>query len=262
MTVAPPPTLPATAARLLALCAEEEYSVSQLVRVIEADPAVASRLLRLANSAYFGVSRQVESLNRAVDLLGRMTVQALVLGHSLLGFWKGRAVPPAVEGLWTHAYLCALGCRHLAQRLSRAPHLSAPETLFLTGLLHDIGKILFLVQTPNDYSVALDVLGDRESLLTWERDRFGDDHAEAGGSALEQWQLPFSIAAVVRYHHRQGLRAELQADWQVLRAVDGLAAGEEPGLLDTSLPGGLLADLAGRMGKFGEEAREFYQVLQ
>jgi HD-like signal output (HDOD) protein len=262
MPSASPPTLPATAARLLVLCAQDEFSLLEFVRVIEADPAISSRLLRLANSAYFGFSRKIDTLDRAVQALGRATVQAVALGHSLLRFWEGGALPSAVEGLWVHSYLCALGCRHLAHRLPRDCYLSEPDTLFLTGLLHDIGKILFLVDAPAPYRSALDECPTGESLLAWERQRFGRDHAEAGGDALEAWNVPFPIAAVVRYHHVRGLRAELQSDWHVLRAVDDLLTGLEPDVLGTSIPQSLVADLAPHMERFAAEARTFYQVIQ
>lgn len=261
MTFSPPPTLPATSARVLALCAEDDFSLAELVRVIQADPAMSSRVLRLANSAYFGYPRQIGTLDCAVQVLGRIMVQALVLGHSLLTLW-GKRAPAEVERLWVHAYLCALGCRHLTQRLPKDPHLSQPDTLFVTGLLHDIGKILFLADSPEVYGAALAQWTDRESLLNWERGRFGSDHAEAGGAALEDWSVPFSIAAVVRYHHRQGLRAELLPDWNVLRVVDDLAAGTEVLDLESPLPRALLADLSGRMDGFAEDARAFYRVIQ
>lgn len=262
MAYAPPPTLPAVVVRLLAPCAEGQCSLTEMVRVIEADPAISSRVLRLANSAYYGFSRKVDTLERAVHALGGTTVLALALGHSVLKAWEGRTLPAAVEGIWVHSYLCALGSRHLAQRLSRVPYLSHPDTLFLTGLLHDMGKILFLAQDPEAYRQALEHTESKEALLDWERGHFGADHGDSGGDALDAWQMPFSIAAVVRYHHRTGLRAELTPDWEVLRSVDWFANGAEPSEPSSWLPEGLVSDLTPQMERFEAEAKAFYQVIQ
>lgn len=256
-----PPSLPATVARLLASCAQEESSLSDLVRTVEADPGIASRLLRLANSAYYGLHRRVDALPRAAFVLGRTTVQAVALGATLLELWKDRPVPREAEGLWVHAYLCGLGCRYTALRLPSSPWRSEPEALFLMGLLHDLGKLLFLAREPEPYLDALEREADRPSLIAWERDHFGADHADAGAEALEAWALPAHLTEVVRHHHGSGLRAELRSDWEVLRAVDDLLAGAPAVGREGGLPEGLLADLSTHLEAARGEAQAFYEAI-
>lgn len=256
----PPPTLPAVVARLLAACADEEGPQAELTRAVEGDPGIAGRLLRLANSAYYGLPRQVATVDRAVVLLGRATVQAVALAATVLQAWGGRAVPPEAEGLWVHAYLCGLGCRHLGQRLPASAWRSPADALFLTGLLHDIGQLLFLAREPEAYVEALGS-GTDGALRAWEAERFGADHAEVGGETLEAWQLPPRLAEVVRRHHAGGLRAELRADWEVLRAVDDLLAGGAPEVAAPALPEGLRDDLGRYLEGAREQARAFYEAV-
>ncbi|MBI5014245.1 MAG: HDOD domain-containing protein [Deltaproteobacteria bacterium] len=258
---AAPPSLPAAVARLLSVCARDEYSLAELVSTVEGDPGIASRLLRLANSAYYGLHRQVGDLERAALVLGRTTVQAVALGATLLELWRDRPLPARAEDLWVHAYLCGMGCRHLARRLPSSPWRSEAEALFLAGLLHDLGKLLFLAREPEPYLEALEQLADRPSLRTWERDHFGADHAEAGAEALEAWSLPAHVIEVVRHHHAGGLRAELRPDWEVLRAVDDLLIGEPRDEDEEAPPEGLMVDLATHLESARAEAQAFYQAI-
>jgi HD-like signal output (HDOD) protein len=248
-------------ARLLALYGEEKYSMGELVRILESDPAIASRLLRLANSAYYGFHRQVSTIQRAVIIVGQVTVQAVALAASLAEAWEGRTVPSQAEDLWVHAYQCGMGCRYLAQRLPASPWRSPGDALFLTGLLHDVGKLLFLAQSPEAYVADLTAAERREDLLARERDRFGQDHAEAGGDALDSWSFPPCMAAAVRYHHAGGLRAELRPDWEVLTTVDDLLRGLSAASSDSELPAQLLADLNDFLEHNREEAQSFYRAM-
>jgi HD-like signal output (HDOD) protein len=256
-----PPSLPVVVARLVGLCSQDSYAVGELVQLLETDPPLASRLLRLSNSAYYGFRREVDSISRAVLVLGRVTVQAVALASAVLEPWRGKAVPAVVGELWTHAYLCGLGCRHLGRRLAASPWRSSPDVLFLTGLLHDLGKLLFLVREPEAYAEALERGGSRAEMLEWERERFGVDHAEAGGDALDRWALPERMAAVVRHHHSGGLRVELRPDWEVLRATDDLLGGlsQEPD--GGEVPQELRADLGAYLAGARAEAKAFYEAI-
>jgi HD-like signal output (HDOD) protein len=235
--------------------------VAELVHTVEADPGIASRLLRLANSAYYGMHRRVHTLSAATVVLGRTTVQAVALGATLLDLWGDRPPPGPAEGLWIHAYLCGKGCRRLALRLPSSAGRAEPEALFLTGLLHDLGKILFLVREPQAYVEALERSADRPSLRAWEREHFGADHAHAGAETLEAWALPARLVEVVRHHHSGGLRAELRPDWHVLRATDDVLGGTLPDPREGGPPEGLLADLAAYLETARAEAQAFYEAI-
>ncbi len=252
------PTLPAVVARVVAVYASEDHTPARVVAVLETDPPIASRVLRLANSPYYGFGGRVETLSRATVLLGAAAVQAVALGVGLLRAWGGGAVPGAVEGVWVHSYLCALGCRYLGRRLPRGNGLGSPDALFLAGLLHDVGKIWFLTRDPAGYAGALGEAAGAPLRLA-EGQRFGQDHAAAGGELATAWGLPARLIALIRHHHGPALRAELAADARVLAAANGAAGGE--GELAPELPEGLAADLAAELLHRRPEAEGFFRAI-
>ncbi|MDW7709393.1 MAG: HDOD domain-containing protein [Deferrisomatales bacterium] len=257
----PLPTLPIVVARLLALYADEEYTADDIVAVLEADPGLSARLLRLANSAYYGFVGHVGTLQRSVVLLGEVTVQAVALGASLLRAWRGRRLPATVEDVWVHSYLCGMGCRVLAKTLPPRLLRLDPDALFLAGLLHDVGKILFLAEDAAGYGKDLEESTSSEDLRARELLRFGRDHAEAGGELLASWSLPPWMSALVRHHHDgEALRDELQAPLEVVAASHAAARGREPpiGEIVTAPLGDLLK---GRIKEARLEAEEFYRAI-
>lgn len=253
------PSLDGAVTRLLTLYASADYTVAAVVGTLESDPAIAARLVRLANSAYYGFERRVDTLSRAVVLLGGVTVQAVALGANLLSAWGG-SPPPAAAALWVEAYLCAKGCRHLARRLPTHPHRSAPDTLFLTGLLHPIGRLWFLSQSPVDYARLLAELGPSPALEVREVELFGWGHPATGGALLEAWKFPAPIAATVCHQHHDQLRAELRPDWTVLTAAIAACRGE-PVPTDLGLPQDLCDDLAQHVERDRPEADAFFAAI-
>jgi HD-like signal output (HDOD) protein len=255
------PTLPVVVARLIALYGSDEYTADQVVRVLETDPSVSGRILRLANSAYYGFESRVDSLQRAAVLLGGAVVQAVALGATLLRPWTGSALPAEVEDIWVRAYLCGLGCRFLSLRLPSSPARSGPEALFLAGLLRDVGKLLFLAEDPSGYTEILKRAQTGNDLRVRERERFGLDHAEAGGELLEAWRLPLRTTSLVRHHHRGKLRAELQADWEVVNAASHATRGEDSTAAADGVPAQLLADLKTYLEGVSSEAQTFFRSV-
>ncbi len=254
---APLPTLPAVVARVLALFAAEDYRTEDVVRVLEHDAPISSRVLRLANSAYYGFPGRVDRLQRAVVLLGAATVQGLALATAVLDLWDGDP-PEPVREIWVHAYLTAEGSRLLRRRIPDALCPVHPDTLFLAGLFHDLGKIWFLASDPEGYPGLLDP--GRGDLRAHEAAAYGWDHAEAGGRLLETWGLPASIVALVRFHHEGELRAELRAGLDILRCAHAAVLGGEP-VLPEGLPPSLAADLRAHIEAMRPEAEAFYQAL-
>lgn len=254
------PTLPIIVARLVALYSTDDYTIDQVVRLIESDPPVSSRLLRLANSAYYGFEGRVESTRRASLLLGSATVQGVALGASLLRPWSDGKVPAEIEQIWIDSFLCGVGCRYLIRRLPRDSRTGDPDSLFLTGLFHNVGKILFLAADAIRYAEVLRRAKAGEELRSAEREMFGRDHAEAGGELLEAWGLPGRISSLVRHHHTGGLRAELRSDWEVLASARGALSGknEED---RAELPPDLVADLMAHLQSARPEAETFYRSV-
>ncbi len=253
------PTLPVVVARLVALFATQDYRIEDVVRVLEHDPPISSRVLRLANSAYYGLPRRVDRLHRAVTLLGSATVQALCLASAVLEVW-GNAPPEAVRELWTHAYLTGEGARFLARRTPPASGGVHPDALFVAGLFHDLGKIGFLDADPEGYLKILSEAQDGGDLRDGERALYGWDHAEAGAALLDHWNLPGPIVALVRHHHEGDLRAELRGSLDLLRWAHAVVRGTEPPL-EAPFGASLVDDLKAFLEKQKPQAEAFYNAL-
>lgn len=258
----PLPTLPFVVGRLLRCYSSEDYSVEEVVAALESDPPISGRVLRLANSAYYGFPGQVERLHHGVVLLGGVTVQSIALGATVLRKWARRAPPAAVREIWVHAYLCGAGCRFLGSRLPERPGLPVPDALFMIGLFHDIGKIFYLAKDPDRYVSFLEDLAGEE-LRAAEREHFGQDHAETGGDLLDLWGLPSRMAHVVRHHHCGELRQELRPALEVVRSVHGLLVeGEVGGASATgAVPEALRGDARAHLEKERPSAEAFYEAI-
>ncbi|MEM7678166.1 MAG: HDOD domain-containing protein, partial [Myxococcota bacterium] len=176
------------------IVSDEASSFKDLEQAVSLDPALTANILKLANSPYFGVSRQINGLRQALILIGFEATRDLALALSLLSVPRLRAV--GAEHLWQHSAATAALSRALAQHL--APTMA--EEAFVAGLLHDVGKLIrCLIQTPN--AVFEQEPSTDESLLT-ERQRDGFDHAELGAACLEHWNLSDATCSAIRHHHR------------------------------------------------------------
>lgn len=191
--------MPATSSRLLQLLEDPDAPVDQLVGIIEKDPGLTANLLKLSNSAYYGLRRSVGSVREALVLMGNRTVVTLAFAASM-----GRLLAVPVTAyrlsrgqLWRHALATGL----LAARLAPAESDTALRNrIFTAGVVHDIGKLLLdkplretLEQLPPDL--------DYDRLVIAERKLLGFDHAEAGAALAEAWNFPEELVQVILRHH-------------------------------------------------------------
>ena len=226
------PTLPVVVPRVLGLIEDEMSRPSDIARAVSRDPVLASRLLKVANSAYYGFSRRIRSLDKAVSLLGLRMVKSLVLS---LGFIQTIGTgnigsDASAKRLWTHSLATATAMERLARR-ARAP---APgDHLFLVGLLHDLGKIILLAYFRDEFEavaggpVEAEQAEDEKAQgrpLERERRILGIDHGSVGAMVLDRWRLPDAIRKPVAAHHSPGTPGDVDRnDLALLRVADALA---------------------------------------
>lgn len=194
------PRLPDTIVHLAHVVGDPRSSLPQIVGVIRYDPVLTAELLRLCNSAYYGVAHEVESLDDAVRLLGTTKVFQLAMAAytraMLAAPQEGYGLPAGA--LWTHSVTVALAGRLVAQRMN-CPQLGL---LFTAGLLHDCGKVVLNEFVRAEYAeIVRRVAEDRLSFCDVERQVLGYTHAEVGARVAEAWKLPASIVDCIRYHH-------------------------------------------------------------
>lgn len=197
------PNLPTTMTKILEICNDPKSSPADLNRVISLDPVLMGKVMRLINSAYYGLSQEITSLSRAIIMLGVNTVKNLVLSTAVLGTMGEEDNSPALnmDGYWRHS----LGVGVTAKLIAKHRRVSSRllEEYFIAGLLHDIGKIPLNNRFSHDYIVILaSAERDNTPLFQAESQEIGMNHAQVGDLILKTWNLDESIQDVILHHHK------------------------------------------------------------
>lgn len=198
------PSLSPVLGKINQMAREMETSPRDLVRVIMLDPTLTAQVLKLVNSSFYGLAQRVSSLAQAVVLLGMNTVKNIAVSTALLStvYLRDRRSPIPPDAFWRHCLGVAVACRMLAR--SRGADAETGELYFIAGLLHDIGKILFVRADAERYSRA--ILESRDhGVCLWfaEMAHFGCTHMESGALLARTWNLDASLAQVIECHHRR-----------------------------------------------------------
>jgi putative nucleotidyltransferase with HDIG domain len=214
------PPMPDIAARVLRAVEGGDCSVHDLRLIIERDPAIVARILKVANSALYGFARQIDTLSHALALLGMQTVRNLVLAASISQMFARYGLMEKL--IFEHASLCGPVAHRLARYVAGKWD---PEEAFVAGLLHDMGKIVLANSYRDEYENVV-VRGYNQNLGFAEAERasFGFDHAELGAEVARQWQLAPSLETVIRFHHDPARLAGLPAEQARLTALVTVAS--------------------------------------
>ncbi len=192
------PPLPAVVSRLMEVMSSPTVSIEQVAEVLSEDQAIAAKVLRVVNSSFYGMRKQITQLSRAVVRLGMTTVRNIVLGvcarNTIL---SAASETPEFKTLWSHSIAVASACDLIAQRVGYKP----VEEAFIAGLLHDIGQMAMVVFQPESFRASLRTNDQQVRFLTRERELMGIDHTEAGFRILTQWGLPELFCLVAKKHH-------------------------------------------------------------
>jgi putative nucleotidyltransferase with HDIG domain len=195
-------SLPEVVLRINEMVNDEHANAADIGRVISQDPGLATRLLKIANSPMYGSMRQIDSINRAVTILGTKQIRDIILSTTAAKVFEG--IPNdviSVADFWHHSLYCALLARALAV-LSRKAN---ADTLFTAGLLHDIGHLIMLNRIPQEELAAIMMTVQGEAsrdLIDAEHELLGFDHTEVGAHLARQWHLPELIVECIAYHHQ------------------------------------------------------------
>lgn len=204
------PTLPTVAIQIVELCQLEETDVSEIAGVIRQDPALTARLLRTVNSAFYGLPRQIDTLDHAVALLGIDAVQTLALSFTLVrGLRRSDRDGFDLLSFWRRSLAAGIAGRSLSQWAQRQATTSKQldrmrnkEVLFLAGLLQDIGMLALREVFPKMYEdLVAQSGGNHLRLIELEKNELGTDHAEVSGWLAERWNLPEVFEVSLRGSH-------------------------------------------------------------
>jgi HD-like signal output (HDOD) protein len=193
------PPFPAVATKLLRVLSEQDVEVREVVSLIRADPALASELMRVVNSAIYGFPSHVSSIQNAVTLLGLETVRRFALAVSMKGFLHTALRLDLLRRVWRHSLACGMLCEEISRACSTSQ--GSDDRAYTGGLLHNIGRLGLFVAHPQAYT---EVLSDPAVVdyLARERQTFGFDHCEAGAWLAHAWGLPQELEVVIAGHHQ------------------------------------------------------------
>jgi putative nucleotidyltransferase with HDIG domain len=212
------PTLPRIATEVLDVLSDPLFSVEALEQILSQDPSLCAKLLKMANSAYYSLRFPVDSVRRAMLVLGAREIQQMVLSLSVFRVFpaqKGQATFDR-DKFWEHSAASAviarafalklklLASRHLQNRPGDADN--SLEATFSAGLLHDLGKIVLDYYFHDEFMQALALVETQSlSILEAEEKVFGEDHTTIGAWLAGTWKLPENIVTAIRYHHHPEL---------------------------------------------------------
>lgn len=242
-------TLPEITLKIVSIVEDPNSTAQDLHAVISKDPALCTRILKVVNSAFYGLPGQIGSINRAIVLLGLNAVKNIAIAASLSKMFKGGQLTPtfSAKDLWTHSLAVGTANKLIAEHLK----MGLVDEAFLTGLLHDVGVMVEMQWDRAKLSEVLDKTAkapEGTSSLEFEDAVFGANHQEFGAALSEKWKFPKSFTNVIGYHHRP---LDLPADQRTLPCMiyvaDRLAAefkgGYKSDIGDTNNPDEILAVL-------------------
>lgn len=212
------PSLPTIYFELKEAIEDPRSTTSTIGRIISNDQALAARLMRLANSSFYGFPTSVDNIGDAITLIGLHQTRDLALATFVIDIFKGiSAELVTVNAFWKHSIGCGICSRLLAAE--RREHKT--EKFFLVGLLHDIGRLLMFGCMPKESSEVLQRCRMGNELeYKVEQEIFGCDHAEVGGRILQKWQLPRGVCEAVHCHHAPNVAQSAVIEASIVHVAD------------------------------------------
>jgi len=200
----PLPPFPAVAQRIMALAKKEDPSVRELGDLVKMDPSFSGELLRLANSALFGVPREVTSLARAIMIVGTDRIKTMAATVAVNRMVRASMRIGVLRKVWVHSLVTAI----VAEEAARTVRLDR-DAGYTAGLMHNLGTLGLMAAYPEEYSRMLEDSGRFGfDLLQTERDLFEIDHCAAGAYLAQDWDFPDELAAVIATHHENPVPGE------------------------------------------------------
>ena len=211
------PTIPSVLKKLLGVIENPRISLSEISNFISNDPALATKVLKMVNSPVYGFPGRISSVSQAVILLGLNVVKGLLLGVSVFDLMQKSMI-----GLWEHS----IGCAVVARIIAKKKQFKEPEEVSVGGLLHDIGKVILILQFPDDYQKAMsEAEKTNKTIAEAERNFFAANHASAGAWVARKWSFPRNLTDMIECHHRPHLAKNAPFQTAVVHLSDVLLRG-------------------------------------
>lgn len=213
------PTLPSIIGQITCLLQNPKTSAEELGRAITSDQALAAKVLKLVNSAFYGFPGRISTITHAIVILGFSTIKNVVLTASILDMFKKKSdnTDFDIEQFWVHS----ISCGAAAKSIARFTDNKRKEECFIAGLIHDLGKILLYQYLPELFMETY-TFSIRNKLLFYESELqlFKITHQEIGGTLAERWNLPQMLQQAIKYHHNPHPAQEYFSTTSIVHCAD------------------------------------------
>lgn len=199
-TITDLPTLPTVFLNIMSLMRNPDTPIKEIARVVESDPAITMKILRLINSSFYGLARTVDSVHQAIVLLGANALKNVVITISIFKVLNGKGKDTIFdrEAFWLHSIGCGLVARYLGERL----RCGYDEEGFIAGVIHDIGKVVLDKYFHDELASVIKQTHQKGiTFYQAEREVLGISHTEIGAYLAENWKLPEKLVDVIARHH-------------------------------------------------------------
>jgi len=194
------PTLSVIVDNILQAASDDSTTTEDLAKIVSFDQGLTNKLLRLSNTIYYGQKTQVDSIKRAINVIGFDEIIGITLGMSMLSSFadKNEGLSLDMKALWIHAIGCATAAKEIANRTNPA----IAKKIFIPALLHDMGKVIFSIYFKDLYKQVREAaIEGKQPLYRIETQFMGLDHAVLSGLLMKRWKFPENILLPCRFHH-------------------------------------------------------------
>src|SRR3712207_5336027 len=194
-------TLPEVTAKIIATVEDPRSSAQALHKIVSHDPALVTRILKVVNSAFYGLPGQIGSIERAIVLLGLNAIKNIAVAASLGQMFRGAKLCDGftAKDLWTHCIAVGVTARELAKQMK----LPVADEAFLAGMIHDVGLLISLQTAPEQLRQVCETAKDSDrTFVDIEREVRGMDHQQLGACLSEHWRFPKNCQLVAGHHHK------------------------------------------------------------
>lgn len=255
-------TLPEVTIKIIHIVEDPKSTARDLHEVIKNDPALSVKVLKVVNSAFYGLPGQVASVDRAIILLGLSAVKNIAIAASIARLFKGKRISDqfSAADLWRHSVAVAVAARSLGKL---SPHPVMLDELFVAGLIHDIGTLVERQAFPDEFSEIIRRCCETpQDFLACERDVIGADHQAFGVGLTTKWKFPRHLRAAVGFHHcPDTVSAELKNMAALIHVADVIACQEQLGFYLTSHSGVVNPSILELLGLTDQHVSEVRDTL-
>ncbi len=259
-------TLPEVTAKIIELVESTSSTARDMHEVIKTDPALSARMLKVVNSAFYGLPGQIASVDRAIVLLGLSAVKNIAIAASISRMFKGQDIGGGftAKDLWKHSVAVAAAGRLIARTVKYA---GGADEVFLAGLIHDLGLLVERQAFPEKLTEVVErCMSAGGPLLQLETEIIGADHQAFGNALTSKWKFPRSLRAVVGHHHEPDkLASELREFGKIIYVADLLCTEQKIGFhlttTGTQLTDESLQDIGLERGQIPQLLEELRQHI-